>query len=257
MPTPSTTPITANPVTAVPLVSSVTVKHPEFDAIPSATDYTVSSGPSASRIIAPSTAMNPAAVPSVNLNNPVAEKKDDDHTKDKAESKNSLKALAIVLVLGLTSALSIFAFDRYRKSIDPSQNAILMQTSYTDTNWQTYGMVFEPLVTVPVYFPNEGYRDQEFLLDSGAIVSSLPRELATELGLSLSQLPRILFSGFGGSTSFGYQADLKILLGDEEITIPVVFTEAAGTQPILGRSGFFEEYSIYFNARSKKIEIIK
>jgi hypothetical protein len=162
----------------------------------------------------------------------------------------------MVLLAG-TSACSIYVYDRYVRSSLPADSDVVVRTNYRDVFWDSYGEVFEPIVELPVLYPGEEYHDQEFLLDSGAVISSLPRERAADLGMSLAKLPRIVFGGFGGTTSFGYQATIQILVGDEELTIPVVFTEAAGTKPILGRSGFFEKYSIYFNARSEKIEITK
>jgi len=141
-----------------------------------------------------------------------------------------------------------------KKSQPASQN-IIMVAGYKMTLWRDFGEVFEPLIKIPIYYPERGYKNQEFLLDSGAVVSSLPREMANRLGFSLARLPRSTFAGFGGTTSFAYKANVKILLGKTEATIPVVFTEAAGTKSILGRSGFFENYSVYFNSKANKIEI--
>ena len=132
---------------------------------------------------------------------------------------------------------------------------VLLESKYQNTLWQGFGEVFEPLIKVPVKYPEKGFQKEEFLLDSGSLVSSLPREKAAEMGISLAKLPRSTFKGFGGTTSFAYKANLKARLGEKEVSLPVVFTEAAGTKAILGRSGFFENYSVYFNARERKIEI--
>jgi hypothetical protein len=70
-------------------------------------------------------------------------------------------------------------------------------------------------------------------------------------------LPRTTFSGYGNTTTFAYRTTLKAKLAEEEIELPVVFTETAGTKSILGRSGFFEKYNITFNADEKKIRISK
>lgn len=134
---------------------------------------------------------------------------------------------------------------------------ILLTTNYKPVVWKDFGNVFEPQVTIPVQYPVEGYQDVDFLLDSGAVVSSLPREEAKKLGLSLAKLPRSTFSGFGGTLSFAYRGKITVLLGTEEFVVPVVFTEAAGTKPLFGRSGFFEQFSVYFNHKAKRIEIRK
>ncbi|MFC1711695.1 aspartyl protease family protein [Patescibacteria group bacterium] len=167
-----------------------------------------------------------------------------------------LKILYIVVIITLLLAGAIFFTKNYlaKKSI-PLGEGVLLETNYKMVLWRDFGEVFEPVITIPVYYPSIGFEKQEFLLDSGAVVSSLPREKAKEMGYSLAKLPRSTFAGFGGTTSFAYKASVKLLLGETEIDIPVVFTEAAGTKAILGRSGFFENYSVYFNSKADRIEI--
>lgn len=169
-----------------------------------------------------------------------------------------LKLAYIISFIGLFVGGVVFLIKKY---FVPTSSAvkgeILLQVSYQPVLWKDFGEVFEPVIKVPIYYPNKGFEKEEFLLDSGALVSSLSREKAKELGFSLSRLPRSTFAGFGGTTSFAYKASLKILLGEQEVTIPVVFTEAAGTKSIIGRSGFFENYSVYFNSKAERIEIRK
>jgi len=141
------------------------------------------------------------------------------------------------------------------KKATAGKGDILLQTRYQPVLWKDFGEVFEPMIKVPIYYASKGYEEEEFLLDSGAVVSSLPREKAQDMGYSLAKLPRSTFAGFGGTTSFAYKGNLKVMIGDKEVIIPVVFTEAQGTKSILGRAGFFEAYSIYFNSKDEMIEI--
>lgn len=173
-------------------------------------------------------------------------------------------SLGLVLKLGYCLTLIfIFLFlgfylTRFLANLGKSRlpENLLFETRYQTASWKVFGEVFEPIVELPVYQPASGYTKEKFLLDSGALVSSLPREKAPDLGYpSLAFLPRITFTGFGNTASFAYKAGLKVKLGDTEVELPVVFTEAAGTKPILGRLGFFENYSVLFNSREKKIEI--
>ena len=160
------------------------------------------------------------------------------------------------IILFLTGAF-FFSKKISAKSSSGAKGDILLAVKYQPVLWKDFGNVFEPLIKVPIYYPKKGFTKHEFLLDSGAVVSSLPREKAKELGFLLSRLPRSTFAGFGGTTSFAYKGSLKIKLGSQEATIPVVFTEAQGTKAILGRSGFFENYSVYFNSKDEEIEIRK
>jgi hypothetical protein len=132
---------------------------------------------------------------------------------------------------------------------------IILETNYQRSVWKDYGEVFEPIIEIPIYHTQGGYKPEKFLIDSGALVSSLPREKAEPLGFSLAMLPRSTFKGFGNSTTFAYRADINALFGEKKVSIPVVFTEATGSKSILGRTGFFENYSITFNSKEQKIQI--
>lgn len=169
--------------------------------------------------------------------------------------------LKIGYIIGFTALFllgaAFFTKKLVAKNKTASKEEVLLEVKYQPVLWKDFGQVFEPIVKIPIYYPNKGFVKESFLLDSGALVSSLTREKAKQLGFSLAKLPRSTFAGFGGTTSFAYKASLKIRLGDQEATIPVVFTEAAGTKSILGRSGFFENYSIHFNSKEEKIEIRK
>jgi len=174
----------------------------------------------------------------------------------------SLKTYAklgfILILLASTISGSFLIIKNVSGQTTPDlKGDILFQTRYQPVLWKDFGEVFEPIVKIPLYYPDKGYSDHEFLLDSGALVSSLPREEAKKMNLSLAKLQRSTFGGFGGTTSFAYKGEAKIKLGEQEVQIPVVFTEAGGTKSILGRSGFFEKYSINFNATKEMIEIRK
>ena len=171
----------------------------------------------------------------------------------------SFAKLAYIIIFVVCSLGGIF-FVSKKTILKPEVGIagdILLQTPYQPVLWKDFGEVFEPIIEMPLYYPSEGFVKHEFLLDSGALVSSLPREEAEKMGLSLAKLPRSTFGGFGGTTSFAYRTEVKIKLGEEEVKIPAVFTEAEGTKSILGRSGFFERYSVYFNSKREMIEIRK
>jgi hypothetical protein len=168
-----------------------------------------------------------------------------------------LKLLYIVLfIVAFGSGGYFLVKNVFLDQTHKAQGEILLQSPYHPVNWKGFGNVFEPLLEVPVVYPQQGVEDVTFLLDSGALVSSLPRDYAPKLGYdSMAKLQRSTFRGFGGTTSFAYKGEMEIVMGDTKETIPVVFTEAAGTKKILGRSGFFENFSIYFNSKKKVIEV--
>ncbi len=171
--------------------------------------------------------------------------------------KGLFKIMYIILFVGLFAYGTYFIASKVifaNTKIEESE--ILLQAPYQPVNWKGFGNVFEPILKLSVVYPNQGVEQVEFLLDSGALVSSLPREEAKKMGYdSLADLQRSTFRGYGGTSSFAYKGDMTVLLNNREEKIPVVFTEAQATKKILGRSGFFQKYSIHFNAKKKIIEI--
>jgi hypothetical protein len=122
--------------------------------------------------------------------------------------------------------------------------------------WTDIGSVMEPVLQVPVK-TLEGFVKTEFILDSGAVISSLPRDWAGKTGKDLALAKRISFRGFGNTISFAYQSDMTLRLGSENVDLPVVFTESEGTRSLLGRKGLFDQYSIFFDHTNKMMEIRK
>lgn len=158
-----------------------------------------------------------------------------------------------------TVAVSLFAVSKATLASNlqkVSNQQLLFSTDLQMTEWQDLGQVSEPMITLPVQTIS-GYDKVTFLLDSGAVVSSLPREMASTMGQDLAFLKRTTFKGFGNQTSFAYHSNMTLKLDENIINLPVVFTENAGTQALLGRKGFFDNYSITFNHILQTIEIRK
>lgn len=120
--------------------------------------------------------------------------------------------------------------------------------------WKDLGTVEEPLISLRVK-TQEGYKANDFILDSGAVVSSLAPEWAALLGYQLEYLPRSSFRGFGNEISTAYQGEMTLFFGQKELVIPVVFTQAGATRSLLGRKGIFSNYTIVFDHKKKQIEI--
>lgn len=191
--------------------------------------------------------------PNIGINNPAI----DHRIKKKSAVSGLFKLLVLILIpLMAVGATVVILVSNAREKAYQKEKEILVSVSMKNVNWQDLGNVFEPVITLPVKTASS-FQDWEFLIDSGAVISSLPSDWAEKTGQDLAFLKRSTFRGFGGKTSFAYQGEMLVRLGEEEIKLPVVFTEASGTKSLLGRKGFFENYSLYFNHKDKKIEIRK
>ena len=157
-----------------------------------------------------------------------------------------------IYVLGFIYAYKTY----YLKKKSPQASEILIQAPFKIANWKDIGKVSDPVIDLPLK-TKKGYKKNTFLLDSGAVISSLPREMASEIGLDLAFLKRIVFVGYGNNESFAYKGEMTVRLGEKDAVLPVVFTQSFGTRSLLGRQGFFDKYIITFNKKRGIIEIRK
>lgn len=127
-------------------------------------------------------------------------------------------------------------------------------TPYKTVLYDTFGFVAEPKLTLPLK-TIRGYEETTFLLDSGAVVSALPLQAAHDTGVDLAKAKRIVLQGFSGVPSFAYLDSIILQIAEKDFTFPAVFTESNKTTYILGRKGFFDDFTIQFNNESKLVTI--
>ena len=125
---------------------------------------------------------------------------------------------------------------------------------YQQTLYKHFGNAINPQVKLPVK-TSTGYQDFEFLIDSGAVVSAIPQDNAANLGVDVSTLPRITIEGFAGQKTFAYKGEFIVKIGQNDVVLPVVFSENPQASNILGRIGFFDQFNVVFNADDKLIII--
>ncbi len=141
-------------------------------------------------------------------------------------------------------------------SVTNSFGKLEYRVPYKNTLYESFGFVQEPKVTVPLK-TTDGYVDTTFLLDSGAVVSTLPLQAAHDTGVDLSKAKRITLQGFSGVPAFAYLDEIVIQIGDQDFTFPATFTESSATTYILGRKGLFDEFTINFDNVDRVITISK
>ncbi|KKU36030.1 MAG: hypothetical protein UX85_C0001G0208 [Candidatus Beckwithbacteria bacterium GW2011_GWB1_47_15] len=171
------------------------------------------------------------------------------------------------LFLSLIVAAMVLMWFRQNRMIDTNeskagfaklltQEEVRLTVPYKQTVYKHFGSAINPQVELPVKTIT-GYKNWEFLIDSGAVVSALPKTAATDMGADLTSLPRITIEGFAGQRTFAYQGEMVIKVGSSEVVIPVVFSENPYANNILGRIGFFDNFNITFDVDQKTITISK
>jgi len=175
-----------------------------------------------------------------------------------------LKLGSFALIITVGGLLFVWQNQRIKAGktgVTPGFSSLLTQTDgailsipYQKTLYKHFGQAINPQIKLPIK-TIDGFKEMEFLVDSGAVVSAMPKTKAEELGVDLVQLSRITIQGFAGQKTFAYKGEMIVKIGQEEVLIPVVFSENPQASNILGRIGFFDKFNINFNADSEKIII--
>lgn len=187
--------------------------------------------------------------------------------REVGEVETSVKIGAIVKIislLGFVVVLLVFLFVRkiFLKpgvssvSIRDGVGGLEYKIPYKNTLYENFGFVQDPRITLPMKTIN-GYAKTTFLLDSGAVVSTMPIQAAHDTGVDLSRAKRITLQGFSGVPSFAYLDTITITIGDSDYELPASFTESNSTTYILGRKGLFDDFSIKFDHEQRAIIITR
>ena len=84
------------------------------------------------------------------------------------------------------------------------------------------------------------------LIDSGATISAMPKNIAPLLGIDLKKGKKRKILGIGTKHIIGWQHDVTIQLGNNKVNLPIAFLDDNTTPRILGRMGIFENFTILF-----------
>lgn len=186
----------------------------------------------------------------------------DQHASDNSiDSATKLSAiLKIFSLFGFAVVIGIFLLLRNLRggvnqvSVSNNFGTIELKVPYKNTLYENFGFVQEPKVTMPLKTLS-GYVDTTFLLDSGAVVSTLPLQAAHDTGVDLAKAKRITLQGFSGVPAFAYLDKIIIQIAGTDLEFPATFTESNATTYILGRKGLFDDFTINFDHQDRVITI--
>lgn len=115
-----------------------------------------------------------------------------------------------------------------------------------------FGVIPTPLLTIFV-LTKFGYQSYQFLFDTGADFTMLPRYMAEDIGVNLQTLPQTRSYGIGDKGIKVYMSNIKIKIATEELKIRCLFSEKDTTPFLLGRMDVFSRFNISFDNRRKKV----
>ncbi|MEK7521961.1 MAG: retroviral-like aspartic protease family protein [Patescibacteria group bacterium] len=159
----------------------------------------------------------------------------------------------IVLFLLIRMSTQIYGETNDKTSPVNMKGKISYQVPYKNTLDLNLGIVQEPNVELPLKTAS-GFVDTSFLLDTGAIISTLPLRMAKNLGIDIVNARRITLQGFSGVPVFAYLGKITIKIGNQEFEFPATFTEFS-KKNILGRKGLLDNFDINFDYEKKIITL--
>lgn len=93
------------------------------------------------------------------------------------------------------------------------------------------------------------------LIDSGATISVFTNDIAQRLGLPINKGKEIFLGGIGGRIR-GYIHEVKVILTNQNLIIPVVFSyEYSVSFNLLGREGVFKNFKIVFEEKDYLVKL--
>lgn len=119
------------------------------------------------------------------------------------------------------------------------------------------GRLFYPIIRVELKTIN-GWREFEFLVDTGADITTVPSHLLPVLGIKKSKLSVSNTTGVGGILVKAWEFQIPIRLGTKEISIhcSAVETVSDSMPLLLGRKDIFEaKYNLLLDSK-RKITVI-
>ena len=120
-----------------------------------------------------------------------------------------------------------------------------------------FGETFYPELRVEVLLAAGVYQLFEFILDTGADCTMVPRNMANLVGIRLPSIPNASVAGISGGRMPAYKGKLKMRIRNEEFEVRCLFTKSNRTPFLLGRIDFFSFFDIHFYGRDCRIVLKK
>ena len=120
----------------------------------------------------------------------------------------------------------------------------------TDT---IFGEISYPGLVVEVWLTSIGYQSFDFILDSGADCTMVPRYMANLVGIQLPDAPDTSVRGITSGRMLAYKGQLRLRLEGEEFEVRCLFTKSNRTPFLLGRVDFFSLFDVHFDNQNCQI----
>lgn len=120
---------------------------------------------------------------------------------------------------------------------------------------QHFGLVFFPALKVEVKLASGLFQPFEFILDSGAACTIVPRSMADLVGFRLPRKTDAIISGITGRPMRANAGQMTLRIDNEEFDVRCLFTRSDRTPLLIGRVDFFSRFNVQFDGRNCHIEL--
>lgn len=111
------------------------------------------------------------------------------------------------------------------------------------------GKLFYPIVYIQLK-THFGWQKFDFLVDTGADVTTLPYSFARTLGIDINKLSRGNTQGIGGIMVNTWNLSIPIMIGNDEFTIHASIVKGNAIPPLLGKKDIFDKrYSLMIDSK--------
>lgn len=121
---------------------------------------------------------------------------------------------------------------------------------------ESLGKLFYPVIQIKVH-TRFGWQNFDFLVDTGADVTTIPYPIARTLGVDIKSLSQSKTQGVGGIKVDTWNLNMPIIIGDDQFEIHASITVGNTTPPLLGKKDILDgRYNLTIDS-VRKLTILK
>ncbi len=118
------------------------------------------------------------------------------------------------------------------------------------------GKLFYPVVQIKLK-TRFGWQNFDFLVDTGADVTTIPYPIARTFGIDIKSLPQSKTQGVGGIRVDTWNLNMPIIIGNDQFDIHASITAGNTTPPLLGKKDILDRrYNLIIDS-VRKVTILK
>ncbi|OGZ43944.1 MAG: hypothetical protein A3J55_00735 [Candidatus Ryanbacteria bacterium RIFCSPHIGHO2_02_FULL_45_17b] len=94
------------------------------------------------------------------------------------------------------------------------------------------------------------------LIDSGATISALPKNIAPLLGIDLTKGKLLRIFGIDGKSIRAWRHEIPVKMGSYAFRLPVAFLNSENAPRVLGREGIFDTHTVIFEEAMRQSALL-